>query len=169
MNPKKGLPEDVFVFLSSISPVINVDLLIKDKHGRTLLTWRDDIYNGAGWHIPGGVIRFKETLAERVRAVAAGELGARVKFTKEPIAVNEVIHPSRKPRGHFISLLYHCELISPLDKKIKFKGGRLRPGDWAWHKNCPSNIIAVHRMYRKFIHSPLENPSLKAEGSRRLI
>ena len=30
-NPKKGLPEKIFLFLSRISPMINVDLLIKNK------------------------------------------------------------------------------------------------------------------------------------------
>ena len=30
-NSKKGLPEDIFLFLSRISPLINVDLLKKEK------------------------------------------------------------------------------------------------------------------------------------------
>jgi colanic acid biosynthesis protein WcaH len=34
--------------------------------GRTLLTWRDDESFGAGWHVPGGIIRYKETAADRI-------------------------------------------------------------------------------------------------------
>ena len=30
-NPKKGLPDEIFLFLGRISPLINVDLLIKNK------------------------------------------------------------------------------------------------------------------------------------------
>lgn len=41
-DPSLGLPEEVFRFASSIVPMINVDLLIKNKQGQTLLTWRED-------------------------------------------------------------------------------------------------------------------------------
>ena len=61
-NPSKGLPEEVFLFVSRITPLINVDLLIKNEQNHTLLTWRNDSYY-LGWHIPGGIIRYKETIA----------------------------------------------------------------------------------------------------------
>src|SRR5438105_4861558 len=50
-----GLPPEVFLFLSRVTPLLNVDLLIQDDRGRTLLTWRDDEFFGAGWHVPGGI------------------------------------------------------------------------------------------------------------------
>ncbi len=150
-NPAKGLPEDIFLFMTRVSPVINVDLLIKDKQGHTLLTWRDDGFYPAGWHIPGGIVRYKETISDRIKAVAVSELGVKIKFKKEPSAINEVIHPKRLNRGHFISLLYESQLISPLDKAIRYEKGVPKPGEWAWHKRCPKNIIPVHKMYRKFI------------------
>ncbi|MDD5746082.1 MAG: NUDIX hydrolase, partial [Candidatus Omnitrophica bacterium] len=53
-NPSAGLPQELFYYISSITPMINVDLLVKDEKGRTLLAWRDDRYSGRGWHIPGG-------------------------------------------------------------------------------------------------------------------
>ena len=31
-NPTKGLPEDLFYYISSTTPIINVDLLLKDKN-----------------------------------------------------------------------------------------------------------------------------------------
>ena len=40
-NPKEGLPDEIFYYLSRITPLINVDLLIKDENGRTLLSWRN--------------------------------------------------------------------------------------------------------------------------------
>ncbi len=151
-NPSQGLPEDVFLFVSRITPIINVDLLIKNKGNQTLLTWRDDSYYSAGWHIPGGIVRYKETISDRINAVAKNELGARVKFKKSPLAINEVIYPpKRKNRGHFISLLYECTLISLLDENLKYEKGIPKPGQWAWHNKCPKNIIFVHKMYRKFI------------------
>jgi len=150
-NLTTGLPEDVFLFVSRITPIINVDLLVKNEKNHTLLTWRHDGYFPAGWHIPGGIVRVKEPFAQRINAVAAGELGAKVNFKKEPLAVNEVILPSLTTRGHFISLLYKCTLISSLDKNLKFKKGIPKPGEWAWHDKCPDNIISFHEMYRRFI------------------
>ena len=150
-DPSEGLPEDIFLFVSRITPIINVDLLIKNAQNHTLLTWRDDGYWSPGWHIPGGIVRYKETISDRINAVAASELGADIKFKKDPLAVNEVILPSRINRGHFISLLYECTLISSLDKNLRYEKGIPKPGEWAWHDKCPNNIISVHEMYRKFI------------------
>ncbi|MDI6839399.1 MAG: NUDIX hydrolase [bacterium] len=150
-NPTEGLPEDIFLFVSRITPMVNVDLLIKNEQNHTLLTWRDDGYYPPSWHIPGGIVRYKEKLSDRINAVAASELGAKIKFKKEPLAINEVIIPSRRVRGHFICLLYECTLISSLDKNLKYEKGIPEPGQWAWHNGCPNNIIPVHEMYRKFI------------------
>ncbi len=150
-NPSEGLPEELFLFITGITPMINVDLLIKDEQNRTLLTWRDDGFYPAGWHVPGGIIRYKETISERIRAVAASELSVEIEFRPEPLAINQVIHPSRRVRGHFISLLYACRLMSSPDPSLRYEKGIPRPGEWAWHDECPGNLIPVHEMYRKFI------------------
>ena len=95
-NPSEGLPEELFLFISRIVPLVNVDLLIKDAHNHTLLTWRDDGYGPAGWHVPGGIIRYKETIRQRVRAVGKNELGAEVEFDPAPVAIHEIIHDTEK-------------------------------------------------------------------------
>jgi hypothetical protein len=74
-NPQNGLPDELFLFISRMTPLINVDLLIKDAQGRTLLTWRDDVFYGAAWHVPGGIIRYKERAADRIQNCAAEEKG----------------------------------------------------------------------------------------------
>jgi colanic acid biosynthesis protein WcaH len=150
-DPSEGLPDDIFLLISRITPLINVDLLIKNQEGQTLLTWRDDGYYPPGWHIPGGIIRYKETVAQRVHACALNELGADVKFKENPLAMNEMIHPLRKNRGHFISLLIKCTLIGSPRRKNGFKKGAPKPGEWAWHDRCPDDLIPVHEMYRRFI------------------
>lgn len=150
-DPSKGLPEEIFLFVSRITPLINVDLLIKDDKNGTLLTWRDDGYCAAGWHIPGGIIRYKETMASRIEAVAKNELGADIEFDPVPIAINEIIHPLRSNRGHFISLLIRCSLKTSAEESLCFKGRDPKANEWMWHKCCPDNIISVHEIYRKFI------------------
>jgi ADP-ribose pyrophosphatase YjhB (NUDIX family) len=159
-DPGKGLPEEVFLFISRITPLVNVDLLIRDERNYTLLSWRDDGYSPPGWHVPGGIIRFKESAADRIRAVAKSELGAQVQFEPNPLAIKEVIHPVRKDRGHFISLLYRCSLASPPDENLRHTGGTPRKDQWSWHSHCPDNIIDVHEMYREFIGMA----SLQASG-----
>jgi colanic acid biosynthesis protein WcaH len=149
-NPQAGLPDEVFFYISRTTPLVNVDLLIKDEFGRTLLSWRDDQYVGKGWHLPGGIIRFKETLETRVKKVAESEIGADIDFDPNPLAINQIIYPDRKIRAHFISLLYKCFLSStfvPQNKELSMGDN----GYFMWHNFCPDNLIEVHKIYRKYI------------------
>ena len=122
-DPRLGLPKEIFLFASRIVPLINVDLLIQDGAGRTLLTWRDDEFFGTGWHVPGGVIRYKEMAADRIHACAREELGAEVAFEGVPLLVSEHI-TDNKNRGHANSLLYRCTLLTPPAENLRrgFKG-----------------------------------------------
>ncbi|OGC22520.1 hypothetical protein A2291_07350 [candidate division WOR-1 bacterium RIFOXYB2_FULL_42_35] len=152
LNPTQGLPDEIFYFISRTTPLVNVDLLIKNEQNQTLLTWRDDSFGSPGWHVPGGIIRYKETLAARIEAVAKNELGTKVEFNYPPIAVNECIMKDRVNRAHFISLLFHCKLISPLDEKLKCTGDLPFANQWCWHDTCPDNIIEVHdELYKRYI------------------
>ncbi|MFZ0964148.1 MAG: NUDIX domain-containing protein [Terriglobia bacterium] len=148
---RRDLPEELFLLVSRLTPIINVDLLIKDEQNRTLLTWRDDEFYGAGWHVPGGIIRFRETAAERVLAVARGELGAEVTFEPNPLWVAETIDRTREVRGHFISLLYRCTLTSAPREELEYRSGPPARGVWKWHAKCPRNLLAVHRIYERFL------------------
>lgn len=150
-DPSAGLPEDVFRLVSRLTPMVNVDLLIKDKAGRTLLTWRDDGCWRPGWHVPGGIIRYKERVRERLERTARTELGTGLKPDPEFVAQKEFLIPDRKTRGHFISLVYRCELAGEPDPARKFNGDKPAPGQWAWHESCPADLIPVHEVYREYI------------------
>ena len=152
-DPAKGLPEDVFLFVSRLTPMLNVDLLIQDKKGKTLLTWRNDGYGKPGWHIPGGIVRYKEDITTRIRKTALAELGTGVDFACSPLAVTEFIHTSRKDRGHFVSLLYKCRLTGTPDNMRMYRAGRPKPGEWAWHSGCPENLLSFHKVYRRYLQS----------------
>ena len=129
--------------------MVNVDLLIKDENGRTLLSWRDDQFASAGWHLPGGIVRFKEKLEDRLLKVAEKEIGATVEFDPVPIAINQIIC-DHNTRGHFISHLYRCFLAG---KYIPENAGLTNKdrGYLAWHDTCPANLVTVHEIYRKYI------------------
>jgi ADP-ribose pyrophosphatase YjhB (NUDIX family) len=148
-DPRGGLPEEVFRFVSRITPLINVDLLIKDDRSRTLLTWRDDERFGSGWHVPGGIIRFKESAAERIHACATEELGADVSCEDAPVLVVEGTAP-RETRGHHISLLFRCHLLGPPDEAKRAGSGAPSAGQWRWHERCPPDLLDVQRAYADF-------------------
>lgn len=148
-NPKAGLPYELFLFVSRLVPMVNVDLLIADGQGGILLTWRDDEIHGSGWHVPGGMIRYKETAEERIRATALDELGAEVTLDGPPI-VEQFIESERRVRGHFVSLLYKCRILTPLNEAIRFTGGDPLRGQWAWHKRCPEKLLVAHKPYSRF-------------------
>jgi colanic acid biosynthesis protein WcaH len=146
-DPRDGLDDDVFYFVSALTPMVNVDLLIQNDTGGILLTWREDRYYGPGWHIPGGILRFKERAAERIAKVAHGELGAEVLDSHGPIMVQELHSHERNVRGHFISLLYRCRLTSaPASTQRADRAPK--HGQWSWHAHAPDNLIKVQKAYR---------------------
>jgi len=151
-DAKQGLPQELFYFVSQLTPMINVDLLIKNKKGQTLLTWRDDQFYGPAWHIPGGIIRFKESFDKRIQQVALTELGCSVRCSDAPINVRNMINTERDIRGHFISLLFICELKGEPDPAKEWRAEQPLAGQWAWHDSAPENLIKVHEVFRKFIN-----------------
>ena len=149
-DPSAGLPQEVFFYISRTTPLANVDLLIKDEKGRTLLSWRNDRDCGRGWHLPGGIVRIGETLETRIKKVAETEIGADVRLDANPIAINQIINPERKVRRHFISLLYKCFLSSmfvPVNRRLSAKDN----GYLKWHDFCPDDLLRFHEIYRKYI------------------
>ena len=148
-NPSIGLPEEIFFFISRITPLVNVDLLIKDEKGRTLLSWRNDKYTGRGWHVPGGIIRFKERFEKRLLKVSKIEIGKLVKFDPIPIAINQVT-VKRNTRGHFVSILYKCFLSGKFIPKNKGLSKKDQ-GYLMWHDSCPGDLLKCHNIYKKYI------------------
>jgi len=149
-DPSLGLPEELFFYISKTTPLVNVDLLIKDEDGRTLLSWRNDRYGGIGWHVPGGIVRFKEALETRIKKVAETEIGFKVKFDPVPMAINQIIHPERNVRAHFISILYNCFVpkdFVPQNNALSAEDN----GYLMWHNSCPDNLLKCHGIYRKYI------------------
>jgi colanic acid biosynthesis protein WcaH len=149
-DPRLGLPAAVFRFVSRMTPLVNVDLLIQDGRSGTLLTWRDDEFYGPGWHVPGGIIRYKESAADRIRACGREELGADISADPAPVLVFESV---REPdtRGHHISLLFRCRLLSPPDAARRATSDSPSSGQWRWHRRCPSDLIEAQRAYAPFL------------------
>ena len=146
-----GLPESLFLLVSSLTPIVNIDLLITDYKKGVLLTWRDDPFYGRGWHIPGGCVRMKETLDKRIQITALKELGTTVNYHHDPIAVREAMINVERPwlhnqlyRSHNISFLYlstlpsgYCLYNNGLNEHVS--------GYMKWFTDWPDDLLACHR------------------------
>ena len=146
-DPRTGLPDEVFHFIRKVTPLVNVDLLIR-RDGRTLLAWREDEYD-KGWHIPGGIVRFREAFHSRIEAVALAEIGATVESEASPCNIAQLRQHSR---GHFIALLYHCSLTSEIDPARVYSGrGKPANGSLSWIEGLPHDFYPAQLFYKDWL------------------
>lgn len=151
VNPTEGLPEELFIFGTTLVPVSNVDLLITNIDGQILLSWRDDKYYGRGWHIPGGCVRLRETWLDRVQKTALKELGTKVEVKTNPITVRESMTMQPRPwldnqleRTYNTSILFECKL--PQNYVIDNKD--IEPqmeGYLKWFDEVPVDLLQCHK------------------------
>lgn len=156
IRPENGLGTELFLFSSSLAPVVNVDLLIFNSKGQVLLSWRDDPYSGTGWHIPGSCIRFWEAIEESIVRCAGEEIGTeRIEHTSGPIKVyefiikeNRAVIRDQRERAHFITLVYRCALPDGFRIDDHNSGG-MNVGSLSWFDDLPENLLPLQECYRK--------------------
>lgn len=158
ISARTGLGTELFHFVSSLTPIVNVDLLVYNTKGQFLLAMRDDSFCGKGWHVPGGCIRFKETFDTRIRKVAKSELHLTdFTYDKEPIKVFEIMWEDGQrqlenddERAHFITLVYKCHapesFVIDNGDKMESDSGYLR-----WFDRLPDNLLEIQDCYREII------------------
>lgn len=150
IDPREGLPVELFEWISSMVPIPNVDLMIINNKKQILLSWRNDEYYGKGWHLPGGCIRFKESIEERIQRTAIAEIGTEVITDAVPLAVKDMIMGKFSDipfkRAHHVALLIKCTL--PNDFIINNHGKDYDDmGYLEWFDKIPENILDVHDIY----------------------
>src|SRR6266853_6349173 len=85
--------------LGQISPILSACVII-ERDGRILLIDRSD---GMGYTIPGGIVRYKETVEQCVLREAAEETGYSVKITG---LVGVYSRLDRDPRFRAVAIAY---------------------------------------------------------------
>ena len=156
LDATHGLPQELFLLTSSLVPICNVDLLIINEEGQILLVRRDDEFHPACWHIPGGCIRFGETMLERVHRTAIDELGSDVDVVKDPIAIRDAIRPPiierdyPDERRHFLSVLFRCSLQKELQNKNLSEND---PGYIKWFDKIPEDLVPIQHIYDDVLSS----------------
>jgi ADP-ribose pyrophosphatase YjhB (NUDIX family) len=152
-DSKNGLGPELFLFVSRLTPLVNVDILLQRTSNdcqETLMTWRSDRFY-RGWHFPGGVIRFKESMENRVRQVASLELGVESLTSIQFTTFNQKISDVRDERGHFISFLFKVTTNqSPNASKECRDPHSPHDGEWFWFSSPPQDILIQHKVYEKY-------------------
>ena len=153
MEGTAGIGKNLFESISRLTPAVSVELIIKSQdQQRNLLTWRDDELYGPGWHVPGGVVRFKETLSSRVEKVLKKEIAVAASKIEGPIGFHEIFNDQRDKRGHFICFVYKVTLIEDPPIRTKAQDGAITGGSWRWFVNCPNNLIQNQRSLVEYIN-----------------
>lgn len=155
IEPSSALGTELFLFSSTLAPVVNVDLLIMDREERVLLLWRDDLYDGTGWHVPGRCVRFRESIEESLHRCAADEIGVSICFDPEPIAVYEICRTRNIPgieeqneRAHFITLAYACTIQQGQDEEA-FHSSIFGNEKMKWFDTMPDNLVENQICYKQ--------------------
>lgn len=153
IKPENGVGTELFLMTSTLVPLVNVDLLVTNSKKEILLSWRDDKHCGAGWHVPGGCIRLKETFADCIQRTALKELDSEVKFDKDPIKVFEIIWNKHRngledqnERAHAITIVYKCFLSDSFEITPKPDG---TPGQLKWFSALPDNLLDIQECYHR--------------------
>lgn len=84
--PAKGerLPLPQFMQVVASTPLVSIDLIVKNEHGQVLLGMRNNEPAAGFWFVPGGCIRKNETLAEAFARISEAELGVRLNRADYP-------------------------------------------------------------------------------------
>jgi len=130
------IPEKVFSKIRKLVPLLTIDGVIF-MGGKVLLLKRSIKPYRGYWTLPGGHVRFGETVNEAVHREIKEETGLDVKINK---MVGIYSDPKRDPRGHLITIAY---LLKPI-------GGEMKPdeeeaSDMRFFRNLPKNIGFDHR------------------------
>lgn len=147
-----GMDPELFLLISGLVPLPNVDLLIVNTEGRLLLERRKDSWFQESWHIPGGCMHYGESFAHCVQQTALREIGTEVILEENPITVRNVIRgvaentPFPRERGHNVAILFRCQLPPGFEiqnqEKTESDNGFLR-----WFDRLPPDFMKIQHVY----------------------
>lgn len=84
-------------------PILCVDGIVVNDDGEILLSKRSVEPFKDFWHIPGGVVNYRESTKQAIYRVMQSETGLEVAITS---LLGVYSDPKRDPRGHFVTVAY---------------------------------------------------------------
>ena len=92
----------------SSGPRLTVDSLTRDGEGRVLLVRRGRPPFEGRWALPGGFVETGETTESACVRETREETGVEVEVGR---LAGVYSRPNRDPRGHTVSVVYHCRAV----------------------------------------------------------
>jgi colanic acid biosynthesis protein WcaH len=114
------LPPDVLIEVIHYTPLVSIDLVVRDQEERVLVGWRSNRPAQNCWFVPGGRICKDERIAEAFRRISKNELGLTLEQRDARfLGVYEHLYEDnfagRAGFGtHYIVLGYEIHLSAPL-------------------------------------------------------
>jgi len=114
------MPRDIFKTIVSCTPLVSIDLIVRDPEQRVLLGWRRNRPAQHCWFVPGGRINKDETIAEAFRRITRDELGLGVsRENARFLGVYEHLYPDcfdgEDVSTHYVVLAHELTLALPGD------------------------------------------------------
>ena len=135
----KKLPHQLFLETFKYVPRTAVDILVKNKKKKIILT-RRNLPPGKGlWHIPGSYIMKDERIQDCIERIIKGELGIELSG-KNARLLGVFEDMIADPRGHTIDIIYEIEI----EKDLEFKPTP-EAQDVKFFKKLPPNIGFNHQ------------------------
>lgn len=111
------VPEDEWAGVVANSPLVSVDLVVKQDNG-VLLGLRENEPAKGEWFVPGGCVLKNERLTEAVRRVADMELGCEVEICNR-LGTFEHFYDTSEVEGvdskHYVANGFVVEPLQPVD------------------------------------------------------
>lgn len=128
-----------FDFIYARVPRACVDIVIETDQGLVLIK-REDPPDIGVWHLPGGGVRFQETVEEAAKRIAQRELGVEIELG-QVIGFDEYLHEQKRlGEAHSIAMMVKAKIVEgSLDELIK-------SGQVAIFKDLPENIMKPHKV-----------------------
>lgn len=117
------LSDSAYDYVYSRAPRLCVDLFVINEDNSILLSRRDaEPYKGF-WHLPGGRVRFRETIGEAVNRIGKEELGIEISGPVKGIGICEFLMEIQNNQNRHSISLVHLVPISSIDKKTPIPEG----------------------------------------------
>lgn len=88
------LPKETYIEVVKNTPLVSIDLIIRDTKNRVLLGFRKNNPAKGTWFVPGGVIRKNELFTNAFKRVCLAEIGKEISLDEaQYIGLYEHIYP----------------------------------------------------------------------------
>ena len=141
MVARGPLPQAEYEAIFSKVPRLTVEVVITAPGREGVLLSRRERGPCRGlWHIPGGTVRFGETLTEAVRRVPRDELGLEVAVGS---LIGYIEYPSHLALGDWpVGIAFRAERSAP-----SAQGPRASRGTVAWFTHLPEEMHEEHKAF----------------------